>query len=135
MSKDEMPAGCHQAEYYLANHFHDPHRQRDVWRVYYEDGRVDAYDGAEWWTVCTFTPEQVARAKEAIRASGLMSASDVTAADVHDVASVTYLWRLDDDNGRVTNWAYPAKEHPIFQSLDQQLDALEAAAGAEWSEL
>lgn len=132
---DEMPAGSHQVAYYLANHFHDAHRRRDVWRVYFEDGRVDSFDGDEWWTVCTFTSEQIERAKEAIRRSSLLKASDLTADNVYDAASVTYIWNLDDESGRVTNWAYPALSHPVFQALDEALDALETEAGAEWSQM
>ncbi len=120
---------------YLASHFHDPHRRRDVWRVYHEDGRVEAFDGEEWWTVCTFTPEQVASAKEAVRRSGLLAASDVYADGAYDVARVSYAWRLDSKTGSVTNWAYPARKHPIFEALDERLDALEAEAGAGWSRL
>ena len=120
---------------YLASHFHDPHRRRDVRRVFYEDGRVEAFDGNEWWLVCTFSPEQVERAKAAIRRSGLPEASDIRADGVYDVAQVTYSWRLDGAAGSVTNWAYPARTHPVFEALDQNLDALETEAGAEWSRL
>ena len=127
---EEAPEGS-----YLASRFHDPHRSRDVWRVYYEDGRVEAFDGEEWWTVCTFTPEQVAGAKEAVRRSGLLAASDVRLDGAYDVASVSYAWRLDGETGSVTNWAYPARKHPVFEALDEQLDALEVQAGADWGRL
>lgn len=120
---------------YLASLFRDPHRQRETRRVFYEDGRVMAFDGTEWWPVCTFTPEQVERAKEAIRSSGLTEAQDLRDDQAFDVAQVTYAWRLDDEHGEVTNWAYPARQHPVFDALDQQLDALETEAGAEWSTL
>ena len=120
---------------YLASLFRDPHREREVRRVYYEDGRVTAFDGAEWWDVCTFTPEQVERAKEAIRSSGLPEADDVQVGEAHDVAQVTYAWKLGDEGGEVTNWSYPARQHPVFQALDERLDALETEAGAEWSTL
>jgi hypothetical protein len=127
---DALPGGA-----YLASRFRDPHRQREVRRVFHEDGRVTAFDGSEWWTVCTFTPDQVARAKEAVRSSGLTDAQDLADEDAHDVAAVTYAWRLDGESGAVTNWAYPARQHPVFEALDERLDALEAEAGAEWSTL
>jgi hypothetical protein len=127
---DGPPAGS-----YLASHYHDPHRRRDVWRVFYEDGRVDAFDGDEWWTVCTFSPDQVARAKEAVRGSGLLEAGDLAAGDVHDAARLTYAWRLDGEPGSVTNSAYPAETQAEMLALDEALDALETEAGAEWSKL
>lgn len=120
---------------YLASLFRDPHRQRETRRIFYEDGRVTAFDGTEWWPVCTFTPEHVERAKEAIRSSGLAEAQDLRDDQAFDVAQVTYAWRLGDESGEVTNWAYPARQHPVFDALDQQLDALETEAGAEWSTL
>jgi hypothetical protein len=120
---------------YLASHYHDPHRKRDVWRVFYEDGRVEAFDGDEWWTVCTFSPDQVARAKEAIGRSGLPAAEDLRADDVHDAARLSYAWRLDGTEGSVTNFAYPAETHAEFLALDEELDKLETEAGAEWSKL
>ena len=120
---------------YLASLFRDPHRQREVRRVFHEDGRVMAFDGEEWWQVCTFTPEQVERAKEAVRSSGLPEAEDVRVEQAYDVAQVTYAWKLGDESGEVTNWAYPARQHPVFEALDERLDALETEAGAEWSKL
>jgi len=123
---------------YLASLFRDPHREREVRRVYYEDGRVMAFDGTQWWQVCTFTPEQVGRAKEAVRRSGLPEAQDISDEQAFDVAQVTYAWQLGDESGQVTsgqvtNWAYPARQHPVFEALDEQLDVLETEAGAEWS--
>ena len=120
---------------YLASLFRDPHRHREVRRVFYEDGRVMAFDGEEWWQVCTFTPEQVERAKGAIGSSGLPQAEDVRVGQAYDVAQVTYAWKLGNESGEVTNWAYPARQHPVFEALDERLDALETEAGAEWSKL
>jgi hypothetical protein len=53
----------------------------------------------------------------------------------YDIARVTYAWRLGEGSGEVTNWAYPARQHPVFDALDEQLDALESEARAEWSKL
>jgi hypothetical protein len=135
MTREDEPAGNLPAGSYHASHYYDPQERRDVWRVFYEDGRVEAFDGDEWWTVCTFMPDQVARAKEAIRTSGLPEASDLHADDVHDAARLTYAWRLGGETGSVTNSAYPAETIAEFDALDEQLDALEAEAGAEWSTL
>ncbi len=120
---------------YLGSRFRDPHRRRETKRVFHEDGRVQAFDGSDWWDVCTFTPEQVERAKEAIRSTGLPEAEDLQEPGAYDVAQVTYAWRLGDESGEVTNWAYPARQHPVFDALDAELDALEKEAGAEWSKL
>jgi hypothetical protein len=125
MSDNDLPAGS-----YLASRYHDPRRRLQTRRVYYEDGRVEAFDGREWWTVCHFSPDQVANAKEAIRFSGLNSATDLTAEGFHDTAALTYAWQFDDQHGRVTNWAYPARDLPAFVTLEERLNALEDEAGA-----
>jgi hypothetical protein len=127
---EEPPEGS-----YLASRYYDPHRRREVWRVYNEDGRVEAFDGEAWWTVCTFSFDQVERAKRAIRESGLLDAADVREADAYDVAYLTYAWRLDGVTGSVTSWSYPAATVPAFGAVDERLDALETEAGAEWSRL
>lgn len=119
-----LPSGS-----YLASHYDDRRRQFETRRVYFEDGRVEAYDGQEWWAVCRFSTDQVAQAKAVVRASGLLTATDLTAAGIHDTAALTYAWNLDGQQGSVTNWAYPARTHPAFETLEQQLDELEGEAG------
>lgn len=114
---------------YLASHYRDQRRKFETRRVYYEDGRVEAFDGQEWWTVCRFSAAQVAQAKEAIRASGLLSAVDLTAEGIHDTAALTYAWNLDGKQASVTNWAYPARSHPAFEALEQRLNVLEDECG------
>jgi hypothetical protein len=79
--------------------------------------------------VCHFSESQIERAKAAIQASGLLSASDLTAANIHDTASLTYTWRWAGQSGSVTNWAYPARAHAVFETLEAQLDLLEVEAG------
>lgn len=116
---------------YLASRYQDRRRRLETRRVYYEDGRVEAYDGQEWWTVCRFSAAQIIQAKEAIQASGLPTAADLTDEQVYDAASLTYAWRFGEQTGQVTNWAYPARAHPAFKALEAQLDTLEAEAGAD----
>ena len=120
---EERPAGA-----YFATHYRDRRRDIETRRVYYDDGRVEAFDGHEWWRVCQLSPEQVRQAKEAIRASGLASAQDLRAEGVYDTAALTYEWWLDGASGRVTNYAYPARQHPAFEKVDERLDALVTAA-------
>jgi hypothetical protein len=115
---------------YLASRYRDSRRGLETRRLYHEDGRVDAFDGREWWTVCHFSPDQVGRAKDAIRESGLLTASDMTAEGFHDTATLTYSWQLDGQHGSVTNRAYPARDHPAFVALEERLNALEDEAGA-----
>jgi hypothetical protein len=120
---DILPEGS-----YLATRYYDGKRQLETRRVYYEDGRVEAFDGNEWWSVCRFSGEQIAQAKAAVQASGLLSAEDLNADGVYDSAAYTYAWRFDEQQGMVTNWAYPAQTIPAFETLTEQLDALEMDA-------
>ncbi len=113
---------------YLASHYVDRRRRLETRRVYYDDGRVEAFDGREWWQVCRFSPDQVERARQAVRASGLPGAEDLPAGKAHDTAALTYSWSLDGQAGSVTNGAYPAREHAAFRALEERLDALEAEA-------
>lgn len=123
---DEAPAGA-----YFATHYRDGRRGVETRRVYYDDGRVEAFDGNEWWRVCEFSPEQVQAARDAIRASGLLTAQDLSAEGVYDTAALTYAWSLDGRQGSVTNYAYPARQHPAFEKVDERLDALVGAARPE----
>jgi hypothetical protein len=107
----------------------DRRRNVETRRVYYDDGRVEAFDGKEWWRVCNFSDEQVQQAKEAIRVSGLMDAQDMTSKGVYDTATLTYSWSFNGRQGSVTNFAYPARKHPAFEKLDARLDVLVDAAG------
>jgi hypothetical protein len=128
MTNEILPEGR-----YLVCRYLDAQRGEETWNVYFEDGRVEFSDGQEWSLVCRFTEEQVRRAKEAIRASGLLTATDLTAEGVYDTAAVMYAWSLGDEQGSVTNWVYPAYIHPAFDALEIELDELEAEAGAYWS--
>lgn len=116
---------------YLTREYVDPAGGRQTRRVWTDDGRVAAFDGREWWTVCTLTAAQVARAKAAIRAAGLPTAADLAApSDLHDAADLTYRWRLDGRTGAVTNHAYPALIHPNFVALEECLNTLEDEASS-----
>ena len=128
MTNNTLPEGS-----YLACHYRDANRGEATWSVYFEDGRVEFFDGQDWSLVCRFTEAQVRQAKDAVRESGLREAADLTAEDVYDTAAVTYAWSLDDERGSVTNWVYPAYIHPAFDALEIALDTLETEAGAEWA--
>jgi hypothetical protein len=126
MREELLPPGS-----YLASRYLDRRRRFQTRRVYYEDGRVEAFDGRRWWTVCRFSPDQVTQAKVAVRESGLLAAQDLTAEGVFDTAMLTYAWNLEGERGSITNRAYPARQHPAFMALEERLRALEEAAGAE----
>lgn len=121
---DELPAGC-----YLASHYVDRQGNVENWHYYYQDGRLELVDEDGTFLVCTFTPEQVEQAQQAIRTSGLTSAESLGREGIYDSAAYTYVWSLDGQNGSVTNAAYPAREHPAFAALETQLNAIEDAAG------
>lgn len=115
---------------YLERIYHDRRSQTETRRAYFHDGRVEAFDGQEWWTVCRLSEEQVHRALTAMREGGLTSASDLTGSHVYDTAALTFQWWLDGQQGQVTNWLYPAETHPVFERIRQVLDDLESEAGA-----
>lgn len=113
------------ADAYLATKYFDPHRDFTTLRVYYENGLVEAFDGKEWWTVCWLTSSQTEMAKQAIIKSGLTTANDLVDADVYDAAMLTFAWRINSEVSSVTNWAYPAVDHPAFEKLEAALEKLE----------
>lgn len=113
------------AQAYLATHYEDVRRAFETWRVYYENGQVMAFDGQVWWQVCLFSPAEVAKAKQIIRQSGLLTATDLEQGAIWDTARLSYSWRLPESAGTITNHAYPARQHPVFILLNEQLDQLE----------
>ena len=114
---------------YLATYYSDEKNNLITRRVYYNDGRVEAFDGKEWWTVCQFTPLEKDLAMKAVLKSGLMRAKDLTQEDVHDTAILTFAWRLPGSEGLVSNFAYPAIDHPVFDKLESELEKLETQEG------
>ena len=110
---------------FLATRYFDPQRNFITRRIYYDNGLVEAFDGNEWWTVCRFTPSQTEIAKKSIIESRLSTTDDLINASVYDPAVLTYAWRIHGKEGIVTNWAYPAVEHPAFEKLETELDEVE----------
>lgn len=111
---------------YLATLYHDWRNNVLTRRVFYTDGRVEAFDGQDWWTVCEFLPEEVRLAQQAILNSGLPEAKDLEAGEIHDTAVLTYAWRLMGREGMIRNYAYPALDHPAFELLETELEKLYA---------
>jgi hypothetical protein len=110
---------------FLATMYCDQSRNFITRRIYYETGLVEAFDGKQWWTVCHLTSLQVESAKKSIAKCGLTEAEDLTLSDVYDAAILSFAWRIDDEEGMVTNWAYPAVDHPVFEKLEEELEKLE----------
>jgi hypothetical protein len=113
------------ADAFFATRYVDGQRNFVTRRIYYNNGNVEAWDGKEWWTVCKLTPQKINKAMEAITMSGIMTAEDLSDASIYDTAVLTYCWRVQGNVGMVSNWIYPAREHPVFEILDQELDKLE----------
>jgi hypothetical protein len=116
------------AEAYLATHYEDIRAKVETRRVYYNDGRVEAFDGKEWWSICQLAAAQVIVVKQAIRDSGIMHAADQGTGNIKDTAALTYAWHIGSNKGSVTNFAYPAKKHPAMVALDRVIDPLVEAA-------
>lgn len=107
---DPLPTGA-----FLSIHYLDRPRDFHTWRVYYEDGRVDIFDGKAWWQPRRLTADQVAQVKQALRDCGLLTASDLSGEGIHDAAPITWHWRVEDRRGKLVNAAYPAKTHPAME--------------------
>lgn len=116
---------------YLLQRYVDGRRGYEKQRRYHEDGRVEIVDGTSSRVRWHFTPEQVAAAQEAIHASGMTEADDLSRpADTRDTATLSHTWWLDGHQGTVTNTAYPAVRHPAQEALAERLRELERAADA-----
>jgi hypothetical protein len=119
----ELPTGA-----YLRTRYSDSRRNLDLRTTYYDDGRVELIDAEGTMLICTFTPQQVAQAKDAVRAGGLLAAQDMDSGGVNDSAGFSMDWALDGRSGTVANAAYPARKHPAMEAVLATLDALEEEA-------
>jgi hypothetical protein len=116
---------------YLLQRYVDGRRRYEKQRRYHGDGRVEIVEGEDSRVRWHFDADQVAAAKEAIRASGLCGADDLERpADTNDTAALSHTWWLDGEEGTVTNRAYPAERHPAQDALAERLRELERAADA-----
>ena len=121
---DLLPAGA-----YLAWRYVDARRGIDRRQVYYDDGRVEAHEGDSVSQSFHFSPEQVQAAMAAVIDSGLPTSTDTSGAGVHDPAPISYAWRIEGDEGSVTNAGYPATKLAAIERLEAALAELEEAAG------
>jgi hypothetical protein len=119
-----------EAPAYLATRYEDRRRRLVIERRYLESGDVVIVRDGEPELRCRFTPDQVAAAKAAVRASGVAGLADVPRGDHHDTATMRYRWRLGGDggDGELVDRAYPAVVPDELDRLEAVLDELEAAA-------
>ena len=118
------------AESYLASRYHDKHRGLTTRRIYFNDGRVEAYDGETWWLVCTLNAVQIERLKSAILDLDQDGLDDlvVAARKLHDTAELTYAWALPGYEHQFTNAYYPAHMHPAMVQLEETIFQVEDEA-------
>jgi hypothetical protein len=116
-----LPAGA-----FFATQYYDSHRRTLASDIYYEDGRVEAFDGTERTLITQLSGAQIKRLKQQIRSSGLLEADDLEAGGAYDTADYTYAWRLGGQAGQVTNHAYPARTTPAFTAIETLLAEIEA---------
>lgn len=109
---------------YLAVRYLDHRRKYESWVVYYEDGRQESYDGRKWWLDCKLGRKAIAEIKAAIRKSGITRARNFGRGLAKGTATLVYFWRLGRRGGKLTNSAYPAREHPEVKRLEKALDAI-----------
>lgn len=109
---DPLPSGA-----FLSIQYADRRRNFTTWRVYYEDGRVEVYDGQSWWQPARLTAEQISQIKQKLADCGVFTAPDLSAEGIHDTAPITWRWRVDDQQGQLVNAAYPAKSHPAMDCV------------------
>jgi hypothetical protein len=113
---------------FLSIHYDDRRRNFSTWRVYYEDGHVDIFDGKSWWQPPRLTGDEIAQVKQMLDTCGIFAASNVTGEGIYDTAPITWRWRIDGQQGELVNAAYPAQVHPAMDCVMNFLLELEDKA-------
>jgi hypothetical protein len=117
----ELPEGV-----YLRTRYEDPVTGHVRERWYDDSGEVWLVVDGERSPWAQLDPEQVVEARRAVEV--LVDVEDVpTPPDAHDLAVMTYEWRVGDRSGRVVDAAYPAVVPPELDRLEETLAALEQA--------
>ncbi|WP_148572920.1 hypothetical protein [Nocardioides caldifontis] len=118
----ELPDGV-----YLRTRYEDPVTGHVRERLYDAGGEVWLVVDGERSSWAHLDPDQVEEARRAVE--GIVDVADVPAPeDAHDVARMTYQWRLGDRTGRVVDAAYPSVVPPEIDALEETLASLEEAA-------
>ena len=114
---------------YLATWYQDLRTGINTRRVYWDDGRVEAFDGENWRAVCHLTDEQVDYARKAIAQCGLLSLQNLEARPgIFDTALMVYAWRIGGATGSFANHLYPAVLPEETENLEHTLYDMEAQA-------
>jgi hypothetical protein len=115
---------------YLRTRYEDPIAGHVRERWYDESGEVWLVVDGERSSWARLAPDQVAAARRAVE--GIVDVADVAAPpDAHDLATMTYEWRVGEHTGRVVDAAYPSIVPPELDRLEEALAALEEAADVE----
>ncbi len=112
---------------YLRTRYEDPRRGEVRQREYADDGDVWVVVNGDRSLWCRFDPDAVTAARRAVAAADLASADDI-AATGHDLATMTYEWRVEGSSGRFVDAAYPAVVPDEIDALEEALLRLEEAA-------
>jgi hypothetical protein len=117
-----------QAGLYLRTRYEDPHRHEVRIREYGEDGTVWVVVNDERSLWSTFDADAVAVARQAVLDAGLDGLADIDPSG-HDLATMTYEWRIEGESGRFVDASYPAVIPEAVDRLEETLLQLEEAAG------
>ena len=121
MSSDQIPPGL-----YLRTRYEDPLLGEVREREYADSGEVWLVVNGHRSLWAALDDQQVASAKAAVESSGLTDQDDVPPLeDAHDLATMTYDWRLGERLGRVVDAAYQAVVPVALDRLEEMLANLE----------
>ena len=113
---------------YLRTRYEDPRRGELRIREYADDGAVWATVNGKRSLWSRFDGAAVATARQAVLDADLGALDDVEPSG-HDLATMSYEWRVGDSSGRFVDAAYPAVVPDAVDRLEEALLQLEEAAG------